>query len=126
MIYANYVFYKDDFLLGRKPIIAENDFNFYANKASRLIDKATYGKAEIAYNEPTSETSIRETLGCCCCELAEMYYKRDNEKQDIVSEKVGEFSVSYNHQADIDFNKLINFVIRTHLANTGLLYCGVT
>ncbi len=37
MIFADYQFYKEQYLLGKSPLIPENEFKFYANKASHEI-----------------------------------------------------------------------------------------
>lgn len=113
MIYIDENYYKEKYLLGKKAVIDTASFLFYANKASKEIDKYTFGCA----------TEI-ESVKMCCCELAETLYEHDNskQKQGVVSEKVDEYSVNYTQ---VDIKSKINEIIRTWLSDTGLLYCGV-
>lgn len=113
MIYANYDYYTSEFLLGRSALISVTDFNFYANKASKAIDRHTFNNA----------TDI-DPVKMCCCELAEIYFKQATQK-DVKSEKVGEYSVTYSLISDNEISTKECESIRNWLTDTGLLYCGV-
>lgn len=115
MVYADYAYYTENYLLGKEAVIPTASFSFYANKASRIIDRATWNRA-------TDTDPVKQ----CCCELAEQCYNEDIAKDKPQSEKVGDYSVSYSASSYEDNQKAQQAIIRRHLADTGLLYCGVT
>ncbi|MBO5449678.1 MAG: hypothetical protein J5994_10185 [Ruminococcus sp.] len=79
MAYADYTFYTTAYY-GSK--ISENDFPYFAERASDYIDSLSFAE--------TDEISLAKA--CCAC--AEIMYSAQPEKQ-IASEKVGDYSVSY-------------------------------
>lgn len=122
MIYADEQFYKDEYLLGRKPVIRDG-FLFYARQASCIIDQYTYGRlAEVG--------AVPEVVQMCCCELAEMEYtkaKRQNESGGKTSEKVDSYSVSYASATETEKAAATETrkVILKWLGDTGLCYRGI-
>ena len=74
MTYANETFYRESYLLGRKPVISTG-FLFYARQASRLIDQYTFNRLKDA-----SEAS--EEVQMCCCELAEAEFRRERQLKE--------------------------------------------
>lgn len=79
MAYANYDFYTGEFF-GKK--IPEEEFLYFSERASEYIDSLIFAE--------TDEISIAKA--CCAC--AEIMYSAQPENQ-ITSEKVGDYSVSY-------------------------------
>ena len=63
MIYADEDFYKEKYLLGRKPVISTG-FPFYARQASQVIDWYTFDRL-------VAQTEVPKEVRMCCCELAE-------------------------------------------------------
>lgn len=79
MAYADYTFYTTAYY-GSK--ISENDFPYFAERASDYIDSLCFAE--------TDEISLAKA--CCAC--AEIMYSAQPEKQ-ITSEKVGDYSVNF-------------------------------
>lgn len=123
MIYADEQFYKDKYLLGRKPVIRDG-FLFYARQASIMIDQHTFGRL-------MGVTEIPEVVQMCCCELAETEYRRETLQAQVggkTSEKVDSYAVTYASTSDV--NKIGTTseqrkVVVKWLADTGLCYRGI-
>ena len=69
MIYADEDFYKEKYLLGRKPVISTG-FPFYARQASQVIDRYTFDRL-------VAQMEVPEEVRMCCCELAEAAYQHE-------------------------------------------------
>lgn len=122
MTYANETFYRESYLLGRKPVISTG-FPFYARQASRLIDQYTFNRLK-----DVSETS--EEVQMCCCELAEAEYHREKQLKESggkTSERIGTYSVSFNsaQESAAASGREQREIIMKWLADTGLCYQGV-
>lgn len=120
MNYADYEYYINNY---EGNLIPSKQFNKYAIIASQYIRANTYSNI----NE---NAEIIDEVKMCMCEIAENQYKDDLLTEDntgISSEKVGDYSVSYeskeNRLATIK-NQNRN-CLRLWLGNTGLLYRGV-
>lgn len=116
MIYADYDFYKEQFC-GRT--IPQDDFRYFAARASEHIDAATFGRLE---NDIPEEHA--EKIQSCCCALAETEYRFD-QRSDISSEKNGSYSVTYSAKSSDSHSVDMNRIIARYLGSTGLLYRGV-
>jgi hypothetical protein len=119
--YTTHNYYTCKYLQGRTAVICAADFPFWAQKATQEIKRYTGNNVdEIA--------AIPDEVQMCCCEVAEYLYKQKNSGHDenISSEKVGEFSVSYvSGQTAEDIKRsTIKGIIYNWLAMTGLLYRG--
>lgn len=104
--------------------IPSDVFGKWSIKASNLVRAYTF-------NNIDETTTISDDVQMCTCELAEHLYscdQRDNgSDSSVASEKDGSWSVSYKDRKTVeheDSSKSYN-IIRTWLANTGLMYCGV-
>ncbi|MEG0899519.1 MAG: hypothetical protein RSF40_07415 [Oscillospiraceae bacterium] len=123
MVYADSTFYKSNYLSGKAAIIDTAVFPFFERKAANYIKQNTFNRV--------SESSPTESVKMCCCELAELYFNEDKELQalssGIKSEKVGEYSVSYDEKIAItySYSQRRYDCICDWLLNTGLLYRGV-
>lgn len=125
--YADYNFYQSEYLSGKAAVIPSEMFGHYAKKASRIIDNNTFDN--LTGVEPENISGV---VKMCCCELAEMLYKSDSSpiSKGITNEKVGDVSVSYA-SADSSGQLMptaskVNSILRLWLADSGLLYRGVS
>lgn len=118
MNYTDYVYYQNTY---KGDLIPSNKFELYSRKATRYIKINTF--------ERIDELDIPDEVKMCCCELAELEYKADNiaKTDGVTSEKVGEYSVSYESAQSIKDNKQKDMknTLKLWLANTGLLYRGL-
>ena len=80
-MYADYSFYTGNYY-GSK--ISEEQWNYYSEKASDFLS---------ASFDTDSVTS--ETLAKACCACAEVYYSEYESSENISSEKVGDYSITY-------------------------------
>ena len=117
--YADYAFYTDKYL-GR-IIPNENDFAYYALRASEIIDSKTFGRI----NEITPAVQL------ACCAAADELYSDASAKAKasggISSESVDGYSVSYrayNTEAEKAAEKRVNAAIKRYLGGTGLMFRG--
>lgn len=122
MIYADEGFYKENYLLGRKPVITTG-FSFYARQASQVIDQYTFDRLK-------EEAGIPEEVQMCCCELAEAGFQRETQKKNAAgktSEKIGTYSVTFESESESAnaFSSEQRSIIMKWLGNTGLCYQGV-
>lgn len=122
MIYADEDFYKDKYLLGRKPVISTG-FPFYARQASQVIDRYTFGRLAV-------QAEVPEEVQMCCCELAEAAYRHEKAEKDSsgkTSEKIGTYSVSYGSAQEISAAAAgkERQIVMKWLEHTGLCYQGV-
>lgn len=123
-IYADYEFYVAGYLLGRKPKIPKEDFQFWAMQASSGIQRVTFGRMD-------DMKEIPEDVKMCCCEVAEKMCVFDSMKEED-----GRILQSYNNDGesgtyattdmtDAALEGNIYRVIHKWLAPSGLMYCGV-
>lgn len=114
--YADNAYYTDTY---KGAVIDTASFDLFARKATQEIKKYTLNNI--------NEASIPDDVKMCCCELADLLYKSDQEDtKGISSEKVGEYSVSYvSPEAKEKLMSVsIRSIIYNWLAMTGLLYRG--
>lgn len=121
-MYADEPYYKDCYLLGRKPAIISG-FAFYARSASRIMDQYTFNRLE-------GIQGIPEAARMCCCELAEAIFRQEKQEKESggkTSEKVGTYSVSFGAAQEIAqaAAKEQRGIVMKWLADTGLCYTGV-
>lgn len=120
-VYADYEFYKNEYLCGRKAVIDTASFAFYARQATQKIKQYTFDNID--------ENSIPESVRLCCCEVAELIYTYDHSEAGtgVVSASVGDESVSYESAESTGqlLSKNIKSAVYSWLADTGLLYRGV-
>ena len=117
--YADYDFYTDKYL-GR-IIPNENDFAYYALRASEIIDNKTFGRI----NEITPAVKM-----ACCAAADELYSDasaRAKAAGGISSESVDGYSVSYrayDAKSGAESKKRVYDAVKRYLANTGLMFRG--
>ncbi|WP_455715337.1 hypothetical protein [Anaerosporobacter sp.] len=104
--------------------ISPDVFDKWSIKASNIVRLYTFGNID-------ESADIPEDVQMCVCELAEHLYScdiRDKETDtSVASEKDGSWSVSYKDRKTVEQEDSMKSVsiVRTWLANTELLYCGV-
>lgn len=116
MSYADYEYYNNEYLLGKAALISAADFNYYEAKAAGKVDYYTFGRLK-------TSTDIPEEVKKCVCDIAEKLQEYDKAVKGITSEKVGDYSVSYESKAVQKDNcdNEIKDCIKNYLSHTGLL-----
>ncbi len=136
MNFANYTYYSEAY---GGSLLSEEQFNYYAGRASEYINQQTFDRISVAVPE-----ALTTKVSACCCELAENLYRFSSTSSgsgnsgagcNVSSEKVGQYSITYHSTAESISGKLngseaglldlLYNVICKHLASTGLLYRGV-
>ena len=119
MAYAEYEFYKEEFLNATVP---EDRFAGFAEKASALIDSFTFERItdDIFVVSPKIGRKIR----LCCCALCEDMLFIEN--GGISSESVDGYEVSYATGVSKSRSEMRRYsdTIKVYLSGTGLLYRG--
>lgn len=110
---ADFQYYNVTYLNGRDALLDSASFAFYENQAEMILE-------ERIIQPYTTDSRIKN----CVCELAEAVYQ-NNKDQNIASEKVGDYSVSYKSLTDKQIRSSYNSIIKKYLAKTGLMYTGV-
>lgn len=117
--YADYAFYTSEYL-GR-VITSEKDFDYYALRASEIIDSKTFGRID----------EITTAVQLACCAAADELYSDASAKakaaSGVSSESVDGYSVSYrayNTEAEKVAEKKVNAAIKRYLGSTGLMFRG--
>lgn len=115
--YADYDYYINDYLHGQESM-SRDDFDFFAVRASKVIERYTFSRIE----------EVTEAIKSCCCELAECLqseHSADNQNGKT-SESVGSYSVSYASATDRhrESQQEYSRILHLWLGDTGLLYRG--
>lgn len=120
MVYATYTYYTKTYA---GTMLSEERFTYYARKASALIDQFTFGRLT-SMRSPDIPDTVRDAT----CASAEKLASLDTEEGSrIASENNDGYSVSYRDTGGADYqNAEIYDLVETYLANTGLLYRGVS
>ena len=120
--YADEKFYMSKYTVeGRKAVI-DTAFPCFARIATQEIKRYT--------GDNVQECDIPEEVSMCCCEIAELAYKREqlsNQSDGVSAESVQGWSKSYEstesrRQA---FDTAVKECVYKWLSGTGLLYRGV-
>ena len=114
--YADFAYYAGTY---KGAVIDTASFHKYARRATLEIRKYTFNRVD--------ESNIPDEVKMCCCEVAEVIHKSDQEDtKGIASEKVGEYSVSYvsPEAKEKMLSVSVRSIIYNWLADTGLVYRG--
>ena len=129
-MYASYGYYETTYLMGRKPKIQEEDFQFWEKQAERVLTQYTFSRL-------TSDFGlITDDVKDCACELAELLYQADKSTQQAAEQggvlqsysndgESGTFDLSQSTFTEEGKQKKTKEIIYRYLGNTGLLYSGV-
>lgn len=132
MMYIEYQYYKDKYLLGRESVIPESEFAFWEKQARMIIDERTFDR--IRKDENLLTDKVRDCAGA----IAEVLYKSEQLTQNSLKQGVAgvmtsysndgqsaSFDVSQSKYTESGKNAEINRLIKLYLGSTGLLYAGV-
>lgn len=110
-MYASLEFYRSKYCNGRDPLLSDNDFLHYEQKAAAVLNRLTFGRIHEA------DDNVR----FCVCAVAEQM-QADNAHNGISSENNDGYSVSYTDSEKND--KKLSDIAKTYLCGTDLLYRG--
>ena len=113
MAYADYTYYSTEFLGNKVP---ETDFPRVSARASEYLDSVTAGIIEKLQATP-------EEVKKATCAIAEKEYSRE-QGQEVASESVGSYSVTYK-DAQTPYEKELYNIAKRYLGHTGLMYRGI-
>lgn len=114
-MYSTYVFYTDDFKGTLIP--SESSFDHLCILTSRKLDYYTSNQLK--------EIELTADIQMCVCEMSEFLYQAEQQKKDISSEKVGDYSVAYIKVTDEEINNKLYQIAKEWLWSTGYLFRGV-
>lgn len=106
-IYADYEYYEDEY----KGRFDESSFDKYSVEASLEIKNATHDKAI---------PEIKEVKNCMC-KIVDAMIENEKNQSSIASEKVGNYSVTYNIKSQKDKETEYYYIINQYLGSLGLL-----
>lgn len=123
-LYADPEFYLDEYHKDKTALIDSERIIFYLKKAQMILKRFTFDNID-------EETAIPYEVKMCICEIAEIIFsddKRATSTGGVTSESVGGWSKHYesSQQAEEQMRRKIKSCVYTWLADTGLLYSGVT
>lgn len=75
MKYADFSYYSSGYLLGKSPVIPDEEFSYWEKQAGHIIDQHTFGR--MAADSSLVDDNVRD----CTCELAELLYQSDKMTQ---------------------------------------------
>lgn len=132
MAYADYSYYETGYLLGRSPVVSEEDFPFFEKQAEKELDKYTFGRLR------ADESLVSDDVKDCACAITELLYKADKASSAADSNRLYGPLVSWSNDGESGSVDLSNSVYTStgkqaeirrlvflYLGNTGLLYRGV-
>mgnify|MGYP001252641877 CR=1 FL=1 len=112
MTYTNYEYYTDTY--GGK-LISESDFPRLESIAAAYIDALTFGRTASVEDE-----SVLELVKMAVCTAADILWRREQGGR-IASERVGDYSVSYEVDGEPEVNQIYR-VAKVYLGD--LMYRG--
>ena len=119
-MYASYQDYVERF--GGRAIPDEAEFNRLALRAGPVLDRLTGGRAA-KYQDREGK------LALACCAVTEKLYEQEERRRDrsgsLVSEKVGDWQVTYRTGGRAELNAELAALAEMYLFGTGLLYRGI-
>ena len=129
-MYASYGYYETTYLMGRKPKIQEEDFQFWEKQAERVLNQYTFSR--LASNLGLITTEVK----ACTCELAELLYQADKSIQQAAEQggvlqsysndgESGTFDLSQSIFTEEGKARKTKEIIHRYMGDTGLLYQGV-
>ena len=132
MAYADYSYYETGYLLGRSPVVSEEDFPFWEKQAEKELDKYTFVRLR------ADESLVSDDVKDCACAITELLYKADKASYAEDSHGLAGPLVSWSNDGESGSVDLSNSVytatgkqaeirrlVFLYLGNTGLLYQGV-
>ncbi len=123
-LYADTDFYTNEYLEGRKAVLEPNCIDSYLRRAQRVLKTFTFDNID-------ESAAIPYEVKMCVCEIAETLFRddqRDIDRGGVTSESVVGWTKHYesSEQTEKKKQQKIKESVHLWLADTGLLYCGVT
>lgn len=129
-MYVPYSYYVSEYLMGRKPKIPEEDFQFWEKQAERVLNQYTFSRLVSDFGLVTDD--VKE----CTCELVELLYQADKSTQQAAEQggvlqsysndgESGTFDLSQSIFTEEGKARKTKEIIHRYLGDTGLLYQGV-
>lgn len=132
MVYADYEYYLDGYLLGKAPAVPDGVFLYWEKQARAEVDARTFGRLR------ADPGLVSDDVKDCVCAVAELLYKADSIAEQARQEGAAGPLASYSNDGESGTYDLkesvytesgkkteIRRLIYRYLANTGLLYAGV-
>ena len=121
-VYVDYEFYTGEF--GGSAIASAN-FTRLALLASALVDEVTFERAANVV-EADSDASLIKKIQFAVCAVAEEIQAQEQNGEQVSSEKVGQYSVSYVVNSDMQRSKKQRQkdAAKLFLGNSGLMFSG--
>lgn len=129
MPYADYAYYRSAYLLGRSPLIPEEDFLFWEKRARMELDAWTFGRIK------EDVSLVSEDVQDVICALSELFYQADQLEAHsggmgpLVSfsndGQSGTFDLSQSQYTENGKKRQARALIYQYLGNTGLLCAAV-
>lgn len=131
-MYADYEYYTACYLIGRHPVLSEDEFPFWEKLAEREVDRHTYCRIE------KDVALCTDYVKDCVCAIAEVLYKADQIQAAVSDSGIAGVVTSYSNDgesATLDVSQSIyttegkqreiKRLVRLYLQGTKLLYAGV-
>lgn len=110
-MYADLEFYHSTYCNGREPLLTDNEFLHYEQKAAAVLNRLTFGRI----------CKADDNIRFCVCAVAEQL-QTDTAHEGISSENNDGYSVSYTDNSRTGAK--LSDIVKTYLSNTDLLYRG--
>ncbi len=110
---TSYGYYFNDYSMGQSPELSAEQFPIYEKRAR------TFLKSICASKIP--QESFDDVCACVCAIAEELYSYR--ERQDIKSENIDGYSVTFNEKKSI--KKDLYGIAQLYLGHLDILYAGV-
>ena len=79
MQYVTYSYYELRYLLGKDPIVPEEEFMYWEKQTRTEIDKYTFDRIAV------DSSLITDRIRDCCCELVELLYQSNQMQQQSIA-----------------------------------------
>lgn len=130
-MYADYTYYKEEYLCGKTAQVSEEEFLFLEKKARKEIDLHTFNRLK-------NKNEIPEEVKDCVCAIAEVLYQASKVSENAAAQGLAGPLVQWNNDGNsgsVDLSQSvysesgkkaeIKRLVETYLTHTGLLYAGV-
>lgn len=131
-MYTDYEYYVNEYLLGKSPLISEDDFPYFEKQARSEIDKYTFGRIS------RDNRLVSEKVKDCTCAIAELLYMADRLSEQAFQEgaagplssfsndgQSGTYDLSQSAYTESGKKAKVKQLIYKYLGDTGLLYSGI-
>lgn len=119
MAYVSFEYYENTY---GGTAVSSASFHGLALRASRMIDRLTFGRAAEAIDDKT----YTEPIKLATCAVIDSLHETNTKSGQIASEKVGPHSVTYVTTPDSSLSDeaRMSQAAKRYLGSTGLMYRG--